>query len=156
MTVPAIPDGYPSVTPYLIVQGAVEAIDFYRRAFGAEETLRLELPDGKLAHAEVRIGDSPVMLADEVPDWGFLASPSLGGTAVGLLIYVEDVDAAFRRAVDAGAEVMRAVEDQVHGDRSGMLTDPFGHMWTLATQVEEVHPEEMQRRMAAMFEGADD
>jgi len=146
-----IPMGYHSVTPYLIVDGAAAAIDFYRRAFGAVELLRLEAPGGKLGHAEVRIGDSPVMLADEHPDQGALGPKTLGGAAVSLMLYVVDVDAVFARALAAGAEVVRPVEDQFYGDRTGTLKDPFGHQWTVATHVEEVSNEEVRRRMEALY-----
>jgi PhnB protein len=155
MAVEPIPEGYHSVTPYLIVDGAAQAIDFYRRAFGAVELLRLQAPGGKLGHAEIRIGDSPVMLADEHPDHGALGPTSLGGCGVHLMLYVVDVDAAFARAVEAGAEVLRPVQDQFYGDRSGTLKDPFGHQWTLGTHVEEVSNEEMRRRMDALYAPGD-
>jgi PhnB protein len=141
-----IPEGYHSVTPYLVVDDAAAAIDFYTRAFGAREKFRLPMGD-RIGHAEIIIGDSHVMLADEFPDMGHLGPKSRGGTTVSLMIYVEDVDSAFRQAIDAGATEKRAVENQFWGDRMGTLTDPFGHMWSLATTVEEVSPEEMQRRM---------
>ena len=147
-----VPEGYHSVTPYLIVHDANGAIDFYSRAFGAEEVLRLPMGD-RLAHAEIRIGDSMIMLADEFPDMGHLGPKSRGGTTVSLMLYVEDVDAAFQRALDAGATEKRPVENQFWGDRMGTLTDPYGHMWSLATNVEEVSPEEMQRRMAQFSSG---
>ena len=147
MAARAIPEGYHSVTPYLIVDGAEEAIRFYERAFGATEMLRLPM-EGKIGHAEVKIGDSIVMLADEWPDYGKLGPTSRGGATSSLMIYLEDVDAAFERALEAGATVERPVEDQFYGDRSGTVTDPFGHSWTLATHVEEVAEDEMQRRMA--------
>jgi PhnB protein len=145
-----VPSGYHSVTPYLMVRGAAKAIDFYGRAFGAEEIMRLE-SDGKVGHAEVRIGDSVVMLADEHPELGFVGPESLGGTSGSILLYVDDVDDAFRRAIDAGATEVREVQDQFFGDRSGTLKDPFGHLWTLSTRIEEVSPEEMQRRYQAMM-----
>lgn len=148
-----IPDGYHSVTPYLSIQGAANALAFYKRAFGAEEIYRMGMPDGKIGHAEIQIGDSRIMLADEMPEMpdAVCQSPqSLHGTTVGLCIYVHDVDAQFQRAVAAGATVKRAVKDQFYGDRSGVLEDPFGHIWTLATHIENVSPEEMAKRMASM------
>ena len=153
MPVKPIPDGYPAVTPYLIVAGAARAIDFYKHAFGATETMRLDGPNG-LAHAEIRIGGSVVMLADESPDMGYKGPRSYGGTAVSLMLYVDAVDATFQRALDAGATQQRAVQDQFYGDRSGTLEDPFGHVWTLATHVEDVAPDEIDRRLAAMNAGA--
>jgi PhnB protein len=147
MTVQAKPDGYHSVTPYLIIDGAEEAIRWYGEALGATEVMRLPMGD-KIGHAEIKIGDSHVMLSDEWPDYGKLGPKSRGGATCGLMIYLEDVDAAFDRAVAAGASVERPVEDQFYGDRSGSITDPFGHSWTLATHVEDVPEEEMQRRMA--------
>ncbi len=151
MAVKAIPEGYHSVTPYLIVDGAEEAIRFYERAFGATEMLRLPMGD-KIGHAEIRIGDSFVMLSDEWPEYGKLGPKARGGATSSLMIYVEDVDAAFERALAAGATEERPVEDQFYGDRSGTLVDPFGHSWTLATHVEDVGEEEMQRRMAQWSE----
>jgi PhnB protein len=147
MSVKPIPEGYHSVTPYLIVDGAADAIDFYARAFGAKEVLRMPMGD-RIGHAEIRIGDSHVMLADEFPDMGHLGPKSRGGPTASLMIYLPDVDAAFTRAIAAGATEDRAVQDQFYGDRSGTLTDPFGHQWTLSTHVEDVSPEEMERRMA--------
>jgi PhnB protein len=142
-----IPDGFHSLTPYLTVKGASQAIDFYKRAFGAKERFRMPSPDGKsIGHAELVIGDSILMLADEVCE--FSKSPqTLNGTAVGLMIYLDDVDAVFKRAVDAGATVKRPVDNQFYGDRSGTVMDPFGHIWTLSTHVEDVPPAEMNRRM---------
>ena len=149
-----IPDGYPTATPYLIVQGAARAIDFYVRAFRAKETMRFPGPDGRIGHAEVRVGTSPIMLADEFPEMGAKSPKTLGGTPVNLLLYVEDVDALFAQAVGAGAKPLRPVKDQFYGDRSGTLEDPFGHVWTIATHVEDVPPEELQRRMeSAMKDG---
>jgi PhnB protein len=149
MTVRPVPQGYRTVTPYLIVRGAAQAIDFYQRAFGATEVMRLADPGGKVGHAEIKVGDSPVMLADEFPEMQIIGPQTLGGSPVILLIYVEDVDARFARAVAAGATVLRPVKDQFYGDRSGTLKDPFGHVWTLATHKEDVSPEEMTRRFAA-------
>lgn len=152
MSVRAIPEGYHSVTPYLIVDGAEAAIRFYEQALGAKEVLRLPMGD-KLGHAEVKIGDSHVMLSDEWPDMGMLGPVSRGGTTASLMIYVEDVDAAFARALAAGAVQERPVEDQFYGDRSGTFIDPFGHRWTLSTHIEDVPEEEMQRRMAQYADG---
>jgi PhnB protein len=154
MATKAIPDGYHSATPYLIVKGAADAIEFYRRAFGAVELFRMTGPDGGVGHAEIRIGDSVIMLADEHPDMGYRSPRSLGGSAVSIMLYVEDVDAVFARALAAGARAQRGVADQFYGDRNGTLEDPFGHVWTIATHVEDVPPEEMKRRMAAMKSAA--
>ncbi len=149
MSIKPIPEGYHNVTPYLIVDGAADAIRFYERAFGATELFRMEMGD-RIGHAEIKIGDSFVMLADEHPDLGHLGPNSRGGATSSLMLYLEDVDAAFQRALDAGAVEARAVQDQFYGDRSGTLTDPFGHQWTLSTHIEDVSPEEMERRMQAM------
>ena len=146
MTAKPIPEGYHSVTPYLIVDGAESAIDFYRRAFSAEEVLRLPMGE-RLGHAEIRIGDSIVMLADEFPDMGFLGPKSRGGPTSSLMIYTEDVDAVFARALAEGATQERAPEDQFWGDRMGTLVDPFGHRWSIATHIEDLTEEETQRRM---------
>jgi PhnB protein len=151
MAVPFQPPGYHSVTPYLTLRDARAAIDFYARAFGAELALKLDLPDGSIAHAELRIGDSILMLADENAEWGNRSPLSLGGSPVSLMVYVPDVDTAFERALDAGATRVRPVEDQFYGDRSGTLADPYGYQWTLATHVEDVSAEEAQRRMVAML-----
>ena len=148
MSVSPIPAGYHSVTPYLVVKGAAQAIEFYKAAFGAVELFRLEMGDGRLGHAELQIGDSHVMLADEFPEMGALGPESYGGTPVSLLIYIPEVDAVFARALAAGATEKKPVQDQFYGDRSGMLTDPFGHSWSIATHIEDVAPEEMSRRMA--------
>jgi PhnB protein len=145
-----IPAGYHSVTPYLLVRGAAKALDWYAQALGARELMRFPLPGGGIAHAEVMIGDSHVMLADEVPDQGFVGPQTLGGAGVSLMLYVDDVDATFARAVAAGATSRRAVVDQFYGDRSGTLVDPFGHVWTIATHKEDVSAEEAQRRMKAL------
>ena len=144
MAVKPIPDGYATVTPYLYVRGAARAIDFYSKAFGAIELYRLANPDGRIGHAEILIGTSRIMLADEFPEMNVKGPQSLEGTSVSFLIYVEDVDARFDRAIAAGATVLRPLKDQFYGDRSGTLADPFGHSWTIATHVEDVSPEEMQ------------
>jgi PhnB protein len=151
MAVKPIPQGYHTVTPYLIVKDAARAIDFYKKAFGATEVMRMAAPGGKVGHAEIKVGDSPVMLADEFPDMGIRGPQSLGGSPVSLLLYVEDVDARFRQALAAGATVLKPLKDQFYGDRSGTLTDPFGHVWTLATHKEDVSPEEMHRRAEAFM-----
>jgi PhnB protein len=154
MPVSPIPAGYHSVTPYLIVSGAARAIEFYKKAFGAAEVLRLQSPDGKVGHAEVKIGDCHIMLADEFPEMGAKSPQSIGGTPVGLCIYLANVDAAFDKAVAAGGKVDRPVQDQFYGDRSGTIIDPFGHKWTLATHIEDVPQEEVERRFAAMMKPA--
>ena len=146
MTVKAIPDGYHAITPYLIIQGAAQAIDFYKRAFGATELLRLDGPNGTIGHAEILLGDSPVMLADGCPAMGYNGPQHYGGTPVSLMFYVEDVDAMFDRAVAAGATVQRPVQDQFYGDRTGTVVDPFGHVWSIGTHKEDVSPEEINRR----------
>jgi PhnB protein len=147
-TVPAslTAPGYHSVTPYLIVNGASAAIDFYRQAFGAEEVMRLPGPHGKLWHAEIQIGNARVMLADEYPEMGFTSPQTLGGSGVSLLVYVDKVDQIFAQALAAGAMQLRAVQDQFYGDRSGMLRDPFGHVWSIATHLEDLSTEEICRR----------
>jgi PhnB protein len=144
-----IPEGYHSITPYLIVKGAAKAIDFYKAAFGATELFRMAQPDGRVGHAEIRIGDSVVMLADEHPDMGARSPQTIGGTPLSLLLYVPDVDAVVARAVAAGAQLTRPVADQFYGDRSGILTDPFGHSWFVSTHVEDVPPDELERRASA-------
>ena len=149
MPVKPIPAGYHSVTPYLIVRGAAEAIDFYRKAFGAVELFRFPSPDGKIGHAEIKIGDSPIMMSDEYPDMGYKGPQSIGGSPVSLMIYVADVDSLFNQAVDAGATVKEALQDKFYGDRIGTVIDPFGHVWHLATHKEDVSMEEMQARMKA-------
>jgi PhnB protein len=154
MAVQPIPDGYHTATPYLIVNGAAKALEFYKKAFGATELLRFEM-GGKVGHAEIQIGDSRIMLADEFPEMGARGPQAFGGSPVGLCLYVEDVDAWFDRAVTAGATVERPVKDQFYGDRSGSLVDPFGHKWTIATHKEDVSVEEMHRRCeAAMKQSA--
>ncbi len=149
MVTQAIPEGYRTATPYLIVQGAADAIEFYKRAFGATEMLRMADPQGRVGHAEIRIGDSVIMLADEHPGMGYRGPRALGGSSVSILLYLEQVDAVFERAIKAGARVLRPVTNQFYGDRSGTLEDPFGHIWTIATHVEDVPPEELRRRAEA-------
>ena len=144
--VKAIPKGYRSVTPYLCVKGAADAIRFYKKAFGAKEVMRMGAPGGKIGHAELLLGDSKVMLADEFPEMGFQGHRAYGGTPVQIHLYVENVDKVFKRALKAGAKERRPVTDQFYGDRSGQLEDPWGHLWHLATHVEDMTPKEMQRR----------
>ena len=149
-----IPEGYHSLTPYLVVDDGARAIDFYKQAFGATERGRMAQPDGKVAHCELQIGDSVLMLSDPMPGSGMTSPKDLGGHSGGLYLYVEDVDAAVQRAVDAGATLSTPVEDMFWGDRFGTVTDPFGHEWQIATRVEELSPEEVEERgrefMAAM------
>ena len=149
MAVKPIPEGYHSVTPYLIVKGGVEAIEFYKKAFGATELFRFPAPGGKIGHAEIKIGDSPIMLADEFPEMGYKGPQSIGGSPVSLMIYVDDVDTVFNQAVSAGAAVKEAVSDKFYGDRVGGLVDPFGHVWHISTHKEDVSMEEMERRAKA-------
>ena len=143
-----IPEGYHSVTPYLSINGAAEALEYYKKAFGAIELFRME-HDGKIGHAEIKIGDSPIMLADEFPEMDFVSPKTLGGSTVGIMIYVEDVDNIFKQAIEAGGVEKKPVQDQFYGDRSGTLTDPYGHVWTVATHKEDVSPEEIDKRLAA-------
>jgi PhnB protein len=150
-TVNKIPEGYHTVPPYLVTANADKAIEFYKEAFGAKELVRLPSPDGKVMHAEIKIGDSPVMLSDECPDWDALSPLARGGTTVSIVLYVEDVDAVVNRAVAAGAKAVMPVTDQFWGDRMGTVIDPFGHKWSVATHVEDVSPEEMSTRAAALF-----
>jgi len=146
--VKAIPDGYPQVTPYLIVDGAEAAIAFYATVFGTTERMRMPGPDGTIGHAELQLGEAVLMVADEFPDMGLRGPKALGGTPVTISVYVDDVDAVIARAVEAGATSLRPVEDQFYGDRSGQFEDPFGHRWSVATHVEDVSPEEMAARAA--------
>ena len=152
--VKAIPDGYPIVIPYLYIKGAASAIEFYKNVFGAVEKVRMPGPNGSIGHAELKIGDSMVMLSDEHPQMGALGPQSVGGSPVALHVYAKDVDAVVKKAVDAGATVDRPVKNQFYGDRSGTITDPFGHRWYVATHVEDVAPEEMRKRMAAAMSQA--
>jgi PhnB protein len=148
-----IPEGYHTVTPYLAVEDAAKAIDYYKQAFDAKERVRMDTPDGKIGHAELEIGDSLVMLSDPFPQSSTRPPKEIGGTSVSIFMYVEDVDAAVKQAVDAGATVLMEVEDQFWGDRFGTVSDPFGHTWSIATHVEDVPPEEIaERAKAAMAE----
>jgi PhnB protein len=153
MTVAPIPPGYAGVTPYLIVRDAARAIAFYREVFGAVETLRLDMPDGKVAHAELKIGEGCVMLGEEMAEMGYKGPFTLGGTPVTMLVYVTGVDAVYARALAAGAKAQRPVADQFYGDRSGAIVDPFGHQWMIATHLRDVSKEEMEQAMAAMGDG---
>jgi len=148
-----IPDGYPRVSPYLCVNGGTAALEFYKSVFGATERMRMPAPDGRIGHAELQFGDSVIMLADEYPEMGVRSPRAIGGTPVTISVYVEDVDAVFNRAVAAGAKSLRAVETQFYGDRSGQFEDPFGHRWSVATHVEDVAPDEMERRAANAMSG---
>lgn len=147
-----IPEGYHSVTPYLIIKGASDAIDFYKKAFGAIELFRME-HEGAIGHAEIKIGDSPIMLSDEHPEMGYVGPTTLGGTPVSIMIYVDDVDSTFNQAIAAGGQQVKPLQDQFYGDRSGSLKDPFGHMWHVATHIEDVAPDEMEKRVAAASHG---
>ncbi|MEN3362836.1 MAG: PhnB protein [Burkholderiales bacterium] len=146
-----IPEGYHTVTPYLTIRNAADALDFYKRAFGATELFRMADASGKVGHAEIRIGDSAIMLSDEFPEMNARSPESIGGSPVAIHLYVEDVDAIVKRAVEAGAEVVRPVENQFYGDRGGMLSDPFGHSWWVSTHVEDVPMEEIRKRAAALY-----
>ena len=149
MAVKPIPEGYHTVTPYLVVNRAVDAVEFYKRALGATERMCLVAPDGKVAHAEIKVGDSIIILADETEQ--FRSPQSFGGSAVSIFLYVEDVDTWFHRATEAGAKTIRPVQDQFYGERLGMLHDPFGHVWTISTHKEDVSQEEISRRAEALF-----
>ncbi|MGQ4617135.1 VOC family protein [Nocardia sp. R7R-8] len=149
-----VPDGYPVVSPGLAVDGAAAAIDFYKNIFGATERMRMPGPDGRIAHCELMFGDSVVMLGDSAPDMDFLDPKTVGGTPVNLYVYVADADAAFTAALAAGARELTPMTDQFYGDRSGAFEDPWGHRWTVATHVEDVPPDEMDRRMAERFGGS--
>lgn len=153
MPVRPIPEGYHSITPYLVISEAARAIDWYKQAFGAQQTLRMEDPTtGKIGHAEMKIGDSYIMLADEYPDMGYRSPKTLGGAGISLLLYVKDVDGTVKQAVDAGAKIERPLQDQFYGDRTGTIQDPFGHVWTIATHIEDVSPEEMLERSKKAFQ----
>jgi len=151
MAVSAVPAGYHTVTPYLIVRGAAKVLEFYQKAFGAMGVHSMAMPDGKIMHAEMRIGDSVVMLADENPAWGATGPQTLGGVTSSILLYVENVDARFQQALDAGCTVKKPLQNQFWGDRMGTVSDPFGHVWSIASHVEDVAPDEMQRRAAEMI-----
>jgi PhnB protein len=148
-----IPEGYHTITPYLTVRGAADALAFYERAFGAKELYRMDGPGGSIMHAEMRLGDSAFMLTDESEEWGNLSPASIGGTGSSLMIYVDDADEIFNRAVEAGAKVVMEVSDQFYGDRSGMVEDPYGHRWSISTHVEDVPPDELNRRAREMMGG---
>ena len=153
MAAKAIPSGHHTVTPYLAVKNGVKALEFYKKAFGATEIYKLIMPDGRLGHAEIRIGDSVLMISDEFPEYGGKSPEALGGTPVNIHLYVEDVDAFYKKALAAGAKETKPVKDQFYGDRSGQLEDPFGHLWWVATHQEDVTPDEMQRRAEKMMAG---
>jgi len=148
-----IPDGYPQLSPYLCIEGAGKAIDFYREVLGAIERVRMPAPGGKVGHAELQIGDSVVMLADEFPEMGGKSPKTVGGTPVTLMVYVDDVDNVFDKAIKAGATSIGEVKDQFYGDRSGQFEDPFGHRWNVATHVEDVSPDEIGRRASEFMGG---
>ncbi len=148
-----IPEGYPQVIPYLTVDGAEAAIEFYRSVFGATERMRMGAPGGKIGHAELQLGDSVIMLSDEFPEMGNRSPKSLGGTPVTISVYTQDVDALFDRAISGGAKEITPVENQFYGDRSGQFEDPFGHRWNVSSHIEDVSPEEMEKRAAAMMGG---
>ena len=147
-----IPQGYNSVTPYLVVKGAAQAIEYYKKVFGATETVRMDMPDGKVGHAELKIGNSHIMLADENPSMGqgYSSAATIGASPVSLYVYIPDVDRVVERAVAEGAKLLKPVQDQFYGDRSGFIQDPFGHLWGVATHVEDVAPQEMKERMKKM------
>ena len=152
--VKAKPEGYHTVTPGLTVKGADRAIEFYKQAFGAQELMRFPSPDGKMImHAEIKIGDSPIMLADEHAAMKALGPKTIGGSPVSIVLYVNDVDTVFKQAIEAGAEEQRALENKFYGDRMGSLTDPFGHVWHVGTHIEDISPEEMEKRAAAAAHG---
>lgn len=153
-SVKAIPDGYHNLTPYLFVRSAARAIDFYKSVFGATEIMRMPGPDGRTMHAELRLGDSVIMLADENPPAGMMSPQTVGGYSVGMHLYIENVDEVIQKAVENGAKILRPVKNQFYGDRSGSVLDPFGHLWSVATHVEDVAPDEMRKRMAAIGQSA--
>lgn len=156
MSVSPIPEGYHSVTPYLIVDGAAEAIEFYKKAFDAVELLRLDMPGGGIGHAEIRIGNSPIMMADSMPERGFVSPVTLGNTPTAFMVYCEDVDALYAQAIAAGATEEQPVMDQFYGDRTGQLKDPFGHLWTIATHKEDLTPEQLKQRMDEFLQESED
>ena len=146
-----VPDGYHTVTTNLTIRGAAAALEFYKRAFGATEIMRITDANGRVGHAEIRLGNSPIMLSEEMPEMGVKSPESIGGSPVTIHLYVEDVDALANQAVAAGARLLRPVEDQFYGDRGGKLADPYGHVWWIATHIEDVSPDEIRKRAAAMF-----
>jgi len=151
-----IPKGYNSVTPYLIVKGAAQAIDYYKKVFGATEVMRMPGPDGKIGHAELKIGDSNIMLADENPTMGLghTSAATIGGSPISLYVYLPNVDDVVKRAATEGAKILKPVEDQFYGDRTGFIQDPFGHLWGVATHIEDVSPKDMEARMKKMMQAA--
>ena len=153
MAVNPIPEGYPQVIPYLSIQGAGKAIDFYSNVFGFEEIVRMGGPEDKIGHAEMKLGDSVIMLSDEMPDMGNKSPKTIGGSPVTVCLYVEDVDSIYKKAIDNGATEITPLDNQFYGDRSGQFEDPFGHRWNVSSHVEDVSPEEMEKRMAEMMGG---
>ena len=151
MSVNPVPEQYPGVTAYLVIRGASDAIEFYKKVFGAEETMRLAAPDGSIGHAELRIAGGVVMLADEVPDMDIKAPPTVGGSSVGLMVYVKDADAVFNSAIDAGATAFKPICDQFYGDRCGTIDDPFGHRWTIASRIEDLSPEDVTKKFEDLY-----
>lgn len=145
-----IPEGYHTATPYLIVRDAAAALEFYKKAFGATELFRMPTPDGKVGHAEIKIGDSHLMVADEMPEMGYVSPQTIGNSPISIMLYVEDADAMAEQAIAAGATVVRPMRDEFYGDRTGSFTDPFGHQWHISTHIEDVTPEEVGKRLEAM------
>jgi PhnB protein len=152
--VPYIPEGYNTVTPYLVINGAAQAIDYYKKVFGATVVVRMDGPDGRVGHAELQIGDSRIMLADENPSMGATSATTIGNSPVSLYLYLPDVDKVVDKAIAEGAKILKPVQDQFYGDRSGFLQDPFGHFWGIATHIEEVSPQEMKERMKKVMQAA--
>ena len=153
MGVKAVPEGYHTATPYLVVKGAAQAIEYYKKVFGASEVMQMADPSGKIGHAELKIGDSHIMLADEYPEMKFRSPEAYGGSPVSILLYVPDVDATVALAISHGAKLEREVKDQFYGDRMGQIVDPFGHGWSVATHIEDVSTEEMKKRATQLFGG---
>ena len=153
MAVNPIPEGYPQVIPYLSIKGAAKAIDFYTNVFGFKELVRMGGPDDKIGHAEMKLGDSVIMLSDEFDDMGNKSPKTIGGSPVTISLYVEDVDTIFKKAIENGAKEITPLDNQFYGDRSGQFEDPFGHRWNVSSHIEDVSPEEMEKRMAAMMQG---